>query len=77
MYLLLVALGIIIFIHSLLFVFIIQKNTDLVYKIIHLEKRIYSSKSNVTRKKTSKKGIKKTDQFSSEQQTKMMKRGRR
>ncbi|EOI05054.1 hypothetical protein UAY_00528 [Enterococcus moraviensis ATCC BAA-383] len=77
MYLLLVALGIISFIHSLLFVFIIQKNTDLINKITRLEQANFFLKSNGQRERVSKKEMRKPNQFNTERKTKPMKRGNR
>ncbi|OEG17902.1 hypothetical protein BCR22_12190 [Enterococcus plantarum] len=65
MYLLLIALGIIIFIHSLLLMTIIQKNTEMTKKIAQLEKRNSLSKSSGQR------------QFPNERKTKLTKRGSR
>lgn len=64
-YLLLIALGIIIFIHSLLLMTIIQKNTEMTKKIAQLEKRNSLSKSSGQR------------QFPNERKTKLTKRGSR
>ncbi|PZL70882.1 hypothetical protein CI088_13415 [Enterococcus plantarum] len=65
MYLLLIALGLIIFIHSLLLMTIIQRNTEMTKKIAQLEKRNSLSKSSGQR------------QFPNERKTKLTKRGSR
>ncbi|WYJ84113.1 hypothetical protein IGL98_002842 [Enterococcus sp. DIV0840] len=77
MYLLLVALGIISLIHSLLLIFIMQKNTELTKKVAQLERRNSSSKSTIKRQFTPNKEKSKFDKFSNERETKPMKRGSR
>lgn len=77
MYLLLVILGGIVFIHSLLFVFIIQKNTKLMNKIEHIERRKVNSNTHTFKSETSKKEMQRSKKVSKERRTKLMKRGSR
>ncbi|WYK00634.1 hypothetical protein A5821_001732 [Enterococcus sp. 7F3_DIV0205] len=77
MYLLLVALGIIVSIHSILFLFIVQKNTELTNKIKQLEKNFSPLKSNIQRQILQKKETRKSEQTLKRRKIKPMKRGSR
>lgn len=77
MYLLLVALGVIILIHSLLIVLIMQKNTDLTNKIDQLRRKNESSKYGIGRQALPEKELKRPDRSLNQRKNKPMKRGSR
>lgn len=77
MQILLVALGLIILIHSLLFLFTLQKNSELTNKINQLEKNILVLKSDTQKQIPSLEEIKRIHRTSNEGKNKSMKRGNR